>query len=308
MNKSFYLKIIFWVLSLSCIVAFYFITDNKVETLIEENRKLSDSLNALQKNIGELELLLNKSDTAFSGKFDTILVKKTDSIYTYRFIPYYGKADSYLWDFGDGQKSSAKEPEHNFNLNKKSVFEVLLDVIKNKKSKQSKLKLVLPVVSKVSIKLDSTSFCMQNQGVYKFTLKPTGGIVTGAGVIKEKNNDFYFQPSNKNLKIGKNIISYKYNDLVKSLTVNIKDCSDSVKISIKLKYKEFCLQDSSSYIFETKYPGTVIEGNGVFLKGSSYYFVPSKVKPGAYTFTGRYKNSTTKINVRVKDCVRFNSN
>lgn len=405
MNKLSYLKGLFWILGLVSIIAFYFIANNKVQSLINENNRLGDSLNVLQKNLDTLYSLLNNSivnktdtntylnasfDTSLVSKnnnrstfrfmpiennadsyswnfgdgessdrknpehtfnsdkrliydvtldlkkngkynqsrlriilpgpkpdesasldaaFDTLPVSKNNNSFKYRFIPREKNAKSYMWNFGDGGKSNSREPEHSFNSNNKLIYNVTLDIKKDEKHNQSRLRIELPQPIQIYIKLDSSSYCKQSKGKHKFILSPTGGVVTGAGVIREKNNDYYFQPSHKNVKAGKVTFTYKYNQETKSLQVNVKDCSNPVKPKISLGKTEFCKQDSISYKFTVQPQGCTVKGNGIIKKGKDYYFVPSRkdVIIGEVIFEGEYNGTKFNYKVKVNNCPKLNT-
>jgi hypothetical protein len=220
MKNFSFLKGLFWVFGLVCIAVFYIITSNRVQTIIDVNKNLTDSLKVLQKNISALDSLLNNSNI----------------------------------------KPSA-----------------------------------------ISVKLDSSSFCKQDERKYKFKLNPSGGVVTGTGV-SEAGKEYYFQPSGKEVKTGRTEFIYVYKKQTAKLIVNIRNCQGNVTPKISLDKKEYCFQDTNIYRFNIQPSECTLKGAGVFKKGKDYYFKPLDLKPGEIVFECEYNGVKTKYSVTVKYC------
>ena len=314
MNKLFSLEGLFWVSGLLSIIIFYYIADSKVQTLIDKNNKLGDSLIVLQKNIDTLNELLNGVDTGGlpEARFDTLLVRVDRNLILYRFVPREKNADLYLWSFGDGETSSEKISEHNFNSDKNDIYTVKLEITKKSKKNQYYQTIQLPIkkngsesnLIKISIRLDSSNFCKSDKARYKFRLKPEGGVVSGKGVIKYKN-DFYFLPSGKDVNIGKIFFKYQYNQSSSDYSVSIMDCSNQVAPEIGLPKNEFCVQDSLKYKFIVKPSGSKINGVGVSYEKGEYYFCPSKTKIGNVVFNCDFKGKKIILKVKVVNCPKL---
>jgi hypothetical protein len=150
-------------------------------------------------------------------------------------------------------------------------------------------------------RLETASFCKDDKRIYKFFVKPNGGIVKGAGVIL-KNNVYYFEPSGKNVKEGKIKFTYSYKNKSAEYSVNIKDCNSPEPPRISLPKNEYCIQDSAKYKFNISPAGCKVTGPGVSREKDGYYFYPKRAKINNVSINCEIEGKKTVLKIKLIDC------
>jgi len=152
-------------------------------------------------------------------------------------------------------------------------------------------------------RLETASFCKDDKRIYKFIVKPNGGIVKGAGVIL-KNNDFYFEPSGKNVKEGKIKFTYLFKNKTAEYTVNVKNCNFPEPPKISLPKNEYCIQDSAKYKFNISPSGCKVTGPGVSREKDGYYFYPKRAKQYNVSVSCEFEGKKTVLLIKLIECTK----
>lgn len=125
---------IFWILIMASILSFYFITKYKINSLVNENNSLEDSLRTLQNELKSLDSLLFEftipQSNGINTSFKDTIIQEQETTIKVRFIPETKDADRYVWNFDDGTTSQDKEPMHIFNTNNKTEFNIKFEIQK----------------------------------------------------------------------------------------------------------------------------------------------------------------------------------
>jgi len=187
-----------------------------------------------------------------------------------------------------------------FLINKKSVN---IDTNHISKDTNRVVKDTIQPVKISEFRLELTSFCKEDKKLYKFILNPHGGIVKGAGVIL-KNNDFYFEPSGKNVKEGKIKFTYLFKNKTAEYTVNVKICNPPELPKISLPKNEYCILDSAKYKFKISPPGCIVSGPGVTREKDGYYFCPKRAKQYNVSVSCEFEGKKTVLLVKLIDCTK----
>jgi len=117
-------------------------------------------------------------------------------------------SDEYKWDFGDGQTSEEREPSHIYKLSEENVMVVTLEARRGECSNVTQHEIKLPQQDEIVFEIKPTEFCGGDEKLYPFTTKPTGGVVTGEGVVLE-NSEFFFKPAAVDKKFETISLVYK---------------------------------------------------------------------------------------------------
>jgi len=150
-------------------------------------------------------------------------IKLVDNgIYSATFDNQSNGANTYQWEFGDGQKSEDEVPEINFeNVEPGMEIPVKLAVSMDGLCQHvSTGVVVIPVPVSVEFKLPQTTYFKKDQNKYPFSTSPSGGKVSGNGV-EEIDSVFHFVPSNPDVNVGTVSFTYTLGSSEATLQVNV---------------------------------------------------------------------------------------
>jgi PKD repeat protein len=210
---------------------------------------------------------------------DTVNIVNNSSVY----------ADKYLWDFGDGQTSSDKDPlTHTYGSD--NTYTIALTVSNNICSSDPVTKTVTVITPDVTISIDSNAFCSNDTGTFPITATPDGSIVSGEGVVTDANNKFVFAPNQVQLNGAANkIVTLTNQKGIKSATTDVTVYQQPTA--------DFTPIPQST-------PGTIVFTNqsSAFATGYSWDFGDGSTSdqqnpdPHTYTADGNYQVSLTVSN------------
>ncbi|MEN8115384.1 MAG: PKD domain-containing protein [Bacteroidota bacterium] len=143
---------------------------------------------------------------------------------THTFVPTGTNLDGakFLWDFGDGNTSTERNPTHTYKLpvNEDNKVTVTLNVTAaNGICKATVEHSIEFEAVKLTISLPSTEFCENDKNTYSFTVTPANirvGI-TGEGVIPDGSGGYVFIPANA----GLGDVAFNVNGELSEFTVQV---------------------------------------------------------------------------------------
>jgi hypothetical protein len=382
---------IFWVIILASILTFYLITRHNINSLINENNSLNDSLKTLQEQLKYLDSLLldfdalqNPLNTSFrdtiiqeagsqikvrfipetkdadryvwnfddggvsqdkeplhifktdkklefyiklqlfkgnlrdsssklikfgnsenlDAKFDTAITIIRSFYVRLKFIPVTQNADSYEWNFGDGQSSKLKEPLHEYDLNKSREFQVILTIKKNDNSAQSRKFMQFPIGQHLDANFN-WKIIDSNTNKVKF-IPNTQDAETYEWSFGDNNKSNEKEPEH----IYNTTTNHQFTVTLKitkggsikefRTTITLKK---HISLSVKLPKYNFCTDDKNDYLFELNPPGGKVSGRGVKFSNNRYYFNPSLVEtPGNFKIVYEVNGKNESLEITVTRC------
>lgn len=98
-------------------------------------------------------------------------------------------ADTFHWDFGDGNTSVDHSPKYTFSLLEGNTFKVVLTAKNQGCEHQFEMELsLIPITFFIQEHRDS--FCVEDDFAYPLVMEPPGGVLTGDG-LEETDNTFH---------------------------------------------------------------------------------------------------------------------
>lgn len=382
---------IFWVIILASILSFYLITRHNINSLINENNSLNDSLKTLQDQLKNLDSLLldfdalqNPLNTSFKdtiiqevgsqikvrfipetkdadryvwdfddgsnsrdkepvhifktdkklefyiklqifignlrdsssklikfgnsenldARFDTTTIIIRSFYVRLKFIPVTQNADSYEWNFGDGQSSKLKEPLHEYDLNKSRKFEVILTLKKGDKSAQTTKLIQFPIGQHLDADFNWKILDSNTNKVKFFPKTQDAETYEWSFGDNNKSNEkepehIYNTTTNHQFTVTLKITK---GGSIKEFRTTITIKRD-ISLSVRLPKNNFCTNDKNDYLFELIPSGGRVSGKGVKFINNQYYFNPSLVEtPGKFQIVYELNEKKENLVVTVTRC------
>jgi PKD repeat protein len=148
--------------------------------------------------------------------------KVSPGVYEAQFTNTSVNANTYAWQFGDGQTSAAVSPPMTFkDVAPGQILPVTLTAsVDGACAHAHRGTVAIPL--DLSISLDDTVFCKLDDSQHAIKVAPvdTAGEVTGPGVAKVADQ-FVFIPADDKVVVGKNILTYRLGSRSTSTTVTV---------------------------------------------------------------------------------------
>jgi|GEM_PF-5741096 len=154
--------------------------------------------------------------------------KDSTGVYEVQFTNTSSNANTYAWNFSDGQTSAVDSPQITFtDVVPGQVLQVTLTASVNNECDHSRQSAVtIPLDLAIALE-DIPSFvvlCKSSDGPYPIYVEPKdpAGVVSGPGV-KPVSDGFVFIPSDDTVAVGPNVLTYRIGFRSTSMTVNVAD-------------------------------------------------------------------------------------